>query len=54
MGQNRYQMALQTALQTPIADGLHWSMALDASWFSTNTEFGPARASLQQRMLYAG
>jgi len=52
LGQNRIATALQVGLHAPMVETLSWMAAVDAVWFGKNNDFGPTRATLQQRPLY--
>ena len=54
MGQNRYSSAFQIGFQRPIIGSLTGMVALDATLYADNDEFGVKRATLKQDVLYTG
>jgi len=53
VGDNRYKVALQTGIQTPLTEKLKWMIALDALWYGDNSEYGVSNANLSQNVLYS-
>lgn len=53
VGENRARIAWQVGYQAPIGDKLFWMGAVDATYYETNSDFGPAGQRLSRLPLVA-